>query len=124
MTIAIERRSSRRDPTVLNAAIVAFKRRGKLRVAGATLVDISSTGALLFMREKPGLNRAIAIRLEYPVRTRPMSGTVVRLTEGGDVGVEFVRGCNRMFYWTATRGEDFHPGRPARIAEAVARLWG
>ena len=34
-------------------------------------------------------------------------GSAVRIDEDGHVGVAFVQACNRTFFWTATRGEDY-----------------
>src|SRR3954447_21740043 len=121
MTISVERKSPRRYPAVPNAAVVAFKSRGKTRIAAAMLVNISSTGALLSMLAKPRLNEPIAIRLDYPVPTSPMPAVVVRIGDAGDVGVAFVRACNRAFFWTATRGEDLHTAPPERPTPEATR---
>jgi hypothetical protein len=124
MTIAIERRLSPRHPAVENVALVEFKTRRKTRTVGASLIDVSATGALLRMREKPRVDGLLWVRLAYPVRTPALLASAVRIDEEGRVGVEFVRACNRTFYWTATRGVDFRepPLERFAVAEAV-RPW-
>jgi hypothetical protein len=117
MIPATERRSAPRHATVPNAAVVSFTIKCRPRMAGATLVNLSATGALLLMRERPVLNGAVAIGLEYPVRTPAIKATVVRITEGGEVGVRFDNRCNPTFFWTATRGLDFSAAPPARLTE-------
>jgi hypothetical protein len=122
ITIAIERRLSRRYTAVPNEAVVEFTRRGKARIVGARLVDISATGALLRMSESPPVGELLWVRLVHPVRTSELMATAVRTDDAGGVGVAFGRSCDRTFYWTATRGEDFRSDAPGRFmaAEAVS----
>jgi PilZ domain len=107
MTVATERRLSPRYPAVHNAAVVEFRTRRKSRIARASLINISTTGALLRMREKPRLMSTLWVRLVYPVKTPAVRATVVRVGDDGKVLVAFGGACNRTFFWTATRGEDF-----------------
>src|SRR5690242_13313040 len=85
MSLAIERRSSHRQATVRNTAVVSFKLKGKTRLAGANMVDISPSGARLRMREAPPLNGVLAVRLLAPVPTPAVTATVVWLGDGGEV---------------------------------------
>ena len=80
--MAIERRASPRLAAVPNVAVVEFKRRRRSQLAGASLVNIGTTGALVQMRDKPNLNATIWIGLVHPVRTRFQMGTAVRIDEG------------------------------------------
>jgi hypothetical protein len=122
MTIAIERRSSRRQATVRNAAAVSFKSKGRARLAGATLMDISLSGARLRMRQTPPLNGLLTVRLLSPVPTPAVTAAVVWVGDGGEVGVQFPLGCNQTLFWTATRGEDFGSGRLPRRRVAMERV--
>src|SRR5262245_57783739 len=81
MTMTDERRSSTRYPAVSNAAVVQFRRTGRVRLLGANLVNISRSGAMLLIDEKPDLDAIVYIRLEYPVRTPWITGTAVWLGE-------------------------------------------
>jgi hypothetical protein len=114
MALAAERRSSPRFPSVENRVAVHITQDGQSRLARASLINISRTGALLYMSDKVTPHGTIYIRLEYPIKTNWIKGQVIRRKRGGQVGVQFRRPCDRTFFWAATRGEDFH---------LKARLW-
>src|SRR4051794_7957904 len=108
MTMTIERRLSPRYDAVTNIAVVQFEQEGRPQRVDAHLTNISRSGALLRLRDKVRLKSLIHIRLEYPVKTQWILAVAVRRTRTGEIGLAFVRGCDPTFFWTATRGEDFH----------------
>jgi hypothetical protein len=112
MTVVTKRRACRRLPVVPNAAVVVFKTNTGSRFACARLIDISPARALLIVRTRPAPRGTIKIRLEHPIRTPTITARVVRAGDSGDVAVRFVWSCNRTYFWTATRGENFHVGNP------------
>jgi len=113
MILATERRSSPRHPAVNNRVVVHIRDDRESRLVMATLINVSRTGALLSMSEKVARNATVHIRLEYPIATDWIRGQVIRRTRAGHVGVLFRRPRDRTFFWTATRGQDFHsPSRP------------
>jgi hypothetical protein len=107
MNVVTERRSSPRFPTVKNLAIVELRTRAKSPMVDTNLVNISITGALLRMRGRPKIGEMLWLALMYPVKTRILRATVVRIGADRTVGVAFAHACNPTFFWTATRGEDF-----------------
>jgi hypothetical protein len=121
MSIAIERRLTPRFPAVNNSAVVEFKRGGWTRMVGASLINISMTGALLRMRTKPRVNSTLWLRLVHPARTAELLAIVVRIDDDDDVGVAFAQACNRTFFWTATRGEDFRSAFQDECTAATIR---
>src|SRR5689334_20065145 len=105
-----ERRLSPRFPTVANVAVVEFNQGGEPHRAGGHVANISRSGALLRLQDRAQLKSLFHIRLEYPVKTRWIPAVAIRKAGKGEVGIAFVRGCDRTFFWAATRGEDFHRG--------------
>jgi PilZ domain len=116
MIVATERRSSPRFLAVRNAALVAVSKAQVAPVA-ASLIDVSVTGARLRMRARPKLGTRLWVALLHPVKTPSLRGTVVRIDDDGSVAIAFSRPCNRLFFWTATRGQDFR----AMFVEASGR---
>ena len=108
MIVTTERRSSPRFPTVENRVAVHINLDGQSRLARASLINISRTGALLYMHDKVAPNATVYLRLEYPIKTNRIKGQVIRRKREGRVGIQFTRPCDRTFFWIATRGEDFH----------------
>src|SRR5262249_24680405 len=108
MIVITERRSSPRYPAVDNQVSVYNTQDGQSRLVRASLVNISRTGALLYMQDKVTANATIYLRLIYPIKTNWIKGQVLRRRRGGQVGIRFRRPCDRTFFWIATRGEDFH----------------
>ena len=104
MTLEIERRLSPRLPAVPNRALALLK---GPRIVPGVVIDISRSGALLRMDEQPKPNAKVWIGLTHPVTTRWIVGTVVRIGETGEVGINLLHACNPAFFWTATRGEVF-----------------
>ena len=108
MIVTTERRSCPRFPTVENRVAVVITQDGQSRLARASLINISRTGALLYMHDKVAPNAIVYMRLEYPIKTNWIKGQVIRRRRGGQVGIQFRRPCDCTFLWIATRGEDFH----------------
>jgi hypothetical protein len=113
MSEFVERRLSPRYPAVINQVIIGLSMRHSV---GASLVNISRTGALLSIREKPQLHSSIRIRLKYPLRSPWVEARVVRIRDEGGIGIAFVHGCDRTLFYGSLEGNDF---RMATYQECV-----
>jgi hypothetical protein len=101
-----KRRASPRCEAVKNRSSVQFEApEGRCRI-GATLVNISRTGALL-LAEKPMLRAApLSIRIESPVRTDWVDANVVRINPNREIGLHFPQGCPDDLLLAGTVGID------------------
>jgi hypothetical protein len=68
MDISLDRRTSVRHAAVSNQAAVRMPRAGG-REIGATVMNISRSGALIRMPQKPALGQLLGIRLVRPLRS-------------------------------------------------------
>ena len=101
-----ERRASPRCDVVKNRSSLQFEVPiGRQRI-GATLINISRTGALV-VAEKP-MHRAapLSIRVDHPVRTDWVDAEVARFDPNRAIGLHFPQGCPDDLLLAATVGID------------------
>ncbi|HZW34253.1 MAG TPA: PilZ domain-containing protein [Isosphaeraceae bacterium] len=107
---AVERRSSARRGVVKNRMILRFTDSREFRRAEATLLNISSSGALIATKEKPTLHQPLWITMESPVSAGWIEAVPVRYHGEDRVGLAFraADGCGSHFLWAATSAMDLN----------------
>lgn len=106
MTLAIERRTSPRHTTVNHQTSVQLMDWTGRRITRASLVDISTDGALILTDQTPGLNRPVRVRFDNAMELGWMVAIPVRLGRSKEVGIRFTHPCPLDFLWAARRGTD------------------
>jgi hypothetical protein len=101
-----ERRASPRCDVVKNRTSIQFEAPEGSRRLGATLINISRNGALVFA-EKPMLRPVpLSIRIDSPVRTDWVNANVVRFDPDRQIGLHFPQGCPDDLLLAGTVGID------------------
>src|SRR5262249_23899483 len=109
MSHAVERRASARRDAVRNLVSLRFPGIIGYRKAEATLVKISSSGALIVTRERPALDQPLWITIVRPVSSNWIEAIPVRFDADDQIGLKFGRGgCGSYFLWVATHGIDMN----------------
>jgi PilZ domain len=101
-----ERRASPRCDVVKNRLSIEFPASEGRRRFGATLVNISRSGALVVAANHPAAPTPVSLRIESPVRTDWVDAKVVRFEPNREIGLHFPQGCPDDFLLAGTVGID------------------
>ena len=88
-----DRRRFPRYPAVTNWAFLARHEGGRICIAPAQLLDLSSVGACALVDERPLEGQATWLRLEEPEPTGWVKANVVRRSGTCQVGLDFAEHC-------------------------------
>ncbi len=110
MTIAVERRQSIRHELPNQQRSVQHMDWTGPRIREATLVNISSEGALLSTDQPPMLHQPIRVRLEIAKEIGWISAIPVRSGQSNEVGVRFFRRLPLYFLRDMNPEGNYPPG--------------
>jgi len=109
MAIAIERRGTMRHQVANHQTSLQIMDWIGSEARQATLLNISSTGALLTTDQPPPLHHPIQMRIEIANKMGWVSALPVRVGQNNQVGVRFFRAIPLDFLGERTRERDSMP---------------
>ncbi len=107
MAEMVERRVTVRESAIKNESSLSFGSDAGVHRITASIVNISSTGALIRVTQSLALDRPLRLRIDTPVKTDWVEVIPIRLGQQNTVAIMFRERCRDDFLWAAVLGLDF-----------------